>query len=68
MKAMKKYILLVLIGLVLASVYALIYFQKERELHAISSEKAIERLSDYHEYEDGIVDQPILNADTTMEE
>ena len=39
---MKKSVLIILIGLVLASAYALIYFQKERELHAISSEQAIE--------------------------
>lgn len=39
---MKKSVLILLVGLVLASAYALIYFQKERELHAISSEQAIE--------------------------
>lgn len=39
---MKKISLIVLIGLILASMYALIYFQKERELHAISPEQAVE--------------------------
>ena len=38
------------------------------EVHRVASEKAVERLSEYHEYEDGIVDQPILNADTLIEE
>ena len=26
------------------------------------------KLSEYHEYEDGVVDQPILNADTLIED
>ena len=40
----------------------------DMEVHRVASEKALERLSDYHEYEDGTVDQPILNADTMKEE
>ena len=40
----------------------------DMEVHRVASEKAVERLSEYHEYEDGIVDQPILNADTLIEE
>ena len=40
----------------------------DMEVHRIAAEKAKERLSQYHEYEDGTVDQPILNADTLIEE
>ena len=40
----------------------------DMEVHRVASEKATERLSSYHEYEDGTVDQPILNADTMKEE
>ena len=40
----------------------------DMEVHRVASEKAVERLSEYHEYEDGIVDQPSLNADTLIEE
>lgn len=39
---MKKPILIILIVIVLAGTFALIYFQKERELHAISPEQAVE--------------------------
>lgn len=39
---MKKIILIILVGIILAGTYALIYFQKEREFHAISPEQAIE--------------------------
>ncbi len=46
---------------------------KEREGHdmevqAIAADKARERMSDFHEYEDGEVDQPLLNTDTVMDE
>ena len=40
----------------------------DMEVHRVASEKAVERLSGYHEYEDGTVDQPVLNADTLIEE
>lgn len=40
----------------------------EMEVQAIAADKATERLSDYHRYEDGNLDQPILNADTLMED
>ena len=40
----------------------------DMEVHRVAAEKAKERLSQYHEYEDGTVDQPILNADTLIEE
>tara|TARA_R110002124_G_scaffold149259_3_gene315325 strand:+ start:7506 stop:7901 length:396 start_codon:yes stop_codon:yes gene_type:complete len=39
---MKKSTLILLIGLVLALAYAVIYFQKEGELHVTSSEQAVE--------------------------
>ena len=38
------------------------------EVHRVAADKAMDRLSEYHAYEDGIVDQPILNADTLIEE
>ena len=38
------------------------------EVHKAASEKAVKRLGGYHEYEDGTVDQPVLNADTLIEE
>ena len=40
----------------------------DMEVHRVASEKAIDRLAEYHEYEDGTVDQPILNAETIKEE
>ncbi len=40
----------------------------DMEVHRVAAEKAVERLAGYHEYEDGVVDQPILNADTLIEE
>lgn len=40
----------------------------DMEIHRVAAEKAVERLAAYHEYEDGTVDQPILNADTLIEE
>ena len=38
------------------------------EVHRVAADKALERLSEYHAYEDGLVDQPVLNADTLIEE
>lgn len=40
----------------------------EMEIQALAADKATERLSDYHRYEDGNLDQPIFNADTLMED
>ena len=40
----------------------------DMEVHRVASEKAVEKLAEYHEYEDGTVDQPILNADTMVDE
>lgn len=39
---MKKIIPVILLGIILAGTYAWIYFQKERELYAISPEQAVE--------------------------
>ena len=40
----------------------------DMEVHKVAAEKAVKRLGGYHEYEDGTVDQPVLNADTLIEE
>lgn len=40
----------------------------DMEVHRVAAEKALDKLSEYHEYEDGVVDQPILNADTLIED
>ena len=40
----------------------------DMEVQRVSADKALERLSEYHEYEDGIVDQPILNSDTLIKD
>ena len=37
-------------------------------VHRVAANKAVDKLAGYHEYEDGTVDQPILNADTLIEE
>ena len=37
-------------------------------VQAIAGEKARKRLSDFHEYEDGEVDQPLLNSDSVINE
>lgn len=37
-------------------------------VQAIAADKARKRLSDFHEYEDGEVDQPLLNSDTVIDE
>lgn len=50
---MKKIIPIILVGIILAGTYALIYFQKERELHKITPEKAVENRI---ETEDIIID------------
>ena len=38
------------------------------EVHRVAAEKAMDKLAQYHEYEDGTVDQPMLNSDTFIEE
>ena len=38
------------------------------EIHRIAADKAVERLSEYHKYEDGSIDQPFLNADTVKDD
>ena len=40
----------------------------DMEVHRVAAEKALDKLSEYHEYEDGVVDQHILNADTLIED
>ena len=40
----------------------------DMEVQRVAADKAMERLSEYHEYEDGIVDQPILNSDTLIKD
>ena len=40
----------------------------EMEQMRMAMEKEKERLSAYHEYEDGIVDQPFLTPDTVLED
>ena len=35
---------------------------------AIAADKSFSRLSEYHEFRDGFVDQPIYNADTVLDE
>ena len=40
----------------------------DMEVHRVAAEKALDKLSEYHEYEDGVVDHPILNADTLIED
>lgn len=40
----------------------------DMEVQAIAADKARERLSELHAYEDGEVDQPLLNSDTIIEE
>jgi len=40
----------------------------DMEVHRVATDKARERLAEYHEYEDGIVDQPVLNQETLKDE
>jgi len=37
-------------------------------VQVVAGEKARKRLSDFHEYEDGEVDQPLLNSDSVINE
>ena len=37
-------------------------------VQAIAADKARKRLSEFHEYEDGEVDQPLLNSETVIDE
>lgn len=41
---------------------------EEIEIRRLAKEKAQERLSEWHEYEDGMVDQPFLTPDTVKDE
>ena len=40
----------------------------DMEVNRIAANKAVDELKEYHEYEDGSVDQPFLNADTIKDE
>ena len=40
----------------------------DMEVHRVAADKATDRLSEYHAFEDGVVDQPLLNSDTFLEE
>lgn len=40
----------------------------DMEVQAIAAAKARKELAEYHEYRDGMVDRPLLNADTISEE
>ena len=40
----------------------------DMEVQRVAADKALERLSEYHEYEDGVVDQPVLNSDTLIKD
>lgn len=40
----------------------------DMEINRIAANKAVEEMSEYHKYEDGVLDQPFLNADTVKEE
>jgi len=40
----------------------------DMEVHRVAADKARERLAEYHEYGDGIVDQPLLNTETVKDE
>lgn len=40
----------------------------EMEVNRIAANKSVTGLAEYHEYEDGIVDQPFLNADTIKDD
>ena len=42
--------------------------EKSMEVNRLAALKAIGKMSDYHQYEDGGVDQPFLNPDTVKDE
>jgi len=39
----------------------------DMEVNRVAANKARERLSEYHEFEDGLVDQPLLNTETVKD-
>lgn len=39
----------------------------DMEVNRVAANKARERLAEYHEYEDGLVDQPLLNSETVKD-
>lgn len=40
----------------------------EMEVNRIAADKALDGLAEYHTFEDGVIDQPFLNADTVKKE
>ena len=38
------------------------------EINRLAANKALEKLADYHTFEDGLVDQPFLNSDTVKDD
>jgi len=40
----------------------------DMEVHRVAGDNARKRLAEYHEYEDGIIDQPLLNTETVKNE
>ena len=38
--------------------------EESMEVNRLAADKALEKLSEYHTFEDGTVDQPFINADT----
>ena len=40
----------------------------EMEIMRLATEKARKELSEYHTYQDGYVDRPLLNCDTVQED
>jgi hypothetical protein len=41
---------------------------RDMEIRRIAKDQSVERLSEYHQYVDGMIDQPLLNSDTVKEE
>ena len=42
--------------------------EESMEVNRLAANKALEKLADYHTFEDGLVDQPFLNSDTVKDE
>ena len=42
--------------------------EESMEVNRLAANKALEKLADYHTFEDGLVDQPFLNSDTVKDD
>ena len=42
--------------------------EESMEINRLAANKALEKLADYHTFEDGLVDQPFLNSDTVKDD